>query len=422
MNYYEILNLKPNSTKNEIKKAYHKLAIKYHPDKSNNSENEELFKKISEAYSVLSDENKKRQYDSTGITDIDMTNPLEMFHNIFNNFKADNNFNSDNFEVNLYGSCDFSQGMFNPNNLMNSEKMNNILPDMFNTFTSVITGNENNDDNPMKTNLVKTFMNVTKNIINNHNNSDYNTTVKNNHLDNNHSDNNHSDNTTAKNNHLDNNHLDNNHSDNTTAKNNHLDNNHSDNTMAKNNHLDNNHLDNNHSDNKPKEIFISKEFSLKDFYNNKKKKFNYYRLENNEKIKDSIIINLVLNEKLIVENKGHNIKNYKEKGDVIFFFTLKDEILEYKVEKLNIIIEQNISLSDLYSSYKLDLILPNDKNYNLEINDLYKNYSNYLIPNMGLLDKEDNKGDLIIKFNIIFNELSSENILLLNKIFPKHIS
>ena len=58
MNYYEILNLKPNATKNEIKKSYHKLAIKYHPDKTNDISDSEIFQQISEAYSILSDNNK----------------------------------------------------------------------------------------------------------------------------------------------------------------------------------------------------------------------------------------------------------------------------------------------------------------------------------------------------------------------------
>ncbi|OPY10212.1 MAG: Chaperone protein DnaJ [Syntrophus sp. PtaB.Bin001] len=65
--YYKILGLEKNASKDEIKKAYRKLALKYHPDKNpNNKEAEEKFKKISEAYAVLSDEEKRKQYDSFG--------------------------------------------------------------------------------------------------------------------------------------------------------------------------------------------------------------------------------------------------------------------------------------------------------------------------------------------------------------------
>lgn len=69
MDYYEILGVAKNSTKDEIKKSYRKLALKYHPDRNkDNKEAEEKFKKISEAYAVLSDEKKRQQYDTFGAT------------------------------------------------------------------------------------------------------------------------------------------------------------------------------------------------------------------------------------------------------------------------------------------------------------------------------------------------------------------
>lgn len=64
--YYEVLNVSRNASKDEIKKAYRKLALKYHPDRNKSPEAEEKFKEISEAYAVLSDEEKRMQYDQFG--------------------------------------------------------------------------------------------------------------------------------------------------------------------------------------------------------------------------------------------------------------------------------------------------------------------------------------------------------------------
>jgi curved DNA-binding protein CbpA len=62
--YYKILNLNRNASKLNIKKAYKKLATYWHPDKNKSPNAVNMFKNISEAYQVLSDPNKKYQYDS----------------------------------------------------------------------------------------------------------------------------------------------------------------------------------------------------------------------------------------------------------------------------------------------------------------------------------------------------------------------
>ncbi|MGD8980923.1 MAG: DnaJ domain-containing protein, partial [Desulfobacterales bacterium] len=65
--YYKILGVNKTASDSEIKKAYRKLAMKYHPDHTKGDKSdEEKFKKISEAYAVLSDKEKRKQYDTFG--------------------------------------------------------------------------------------------------------------------------------------------------------------------------------------------------------------------------------------------------------------------------------------------------------------------------------------------------------------------
>ncbi|MEJ2617774.1 MAG: DnaJ domain-containing protein [Ignavibacteriaceae bacterium] len=65
--YYEVLGVDKNATKDDLKKAYRKLAMQYHPDRNpDNKEAEEKFKEAAEAYEILSDDDKKARYDRFG--------------------------------------------------------------------------------------------------------------------------------------------------------------------------------------------------------------------------------------------------------------------------------------------------------------------------------------------------------------------
>ena len=89
MNHYDILGVSRTASEDEIKKAYHKLAIKYHPDKNKEPGAEEKFKSIAGAYAILSDSGKRRNYDMgvpEGMSHID---PFSIFNQFFQNTDKD---------------------------------------------------------------------------------------------------------------------------------------------------------------------------------------------------------------------------------------------------------------------------------------------------------------------------------------------
>ena len=80
---YKILDVNKSSTSNDIKRAYKKMAFKHHPDKGGT---EEKFKEISEAYEILSDDQKRKRYDVGGYDSVQQSdggNPMDMFNNLF---------------------------------------------------------------------------------------------------------------------------------------------------------------------------------------------------------------------------------------------------------------------------------------------------------------------------------------------------
>ena len=104
---YDILGVQTNSSKDEIKKAYKKLALKYHPDRvkdaSKRDEAEKKFKEISSAYDILSDDTKRRNYDQFGLDNMKSMdsafggmgeNPFDMFSNMFGGMGMGMNMNN----------------------------------------------------------------------------------------------------------------------------------------------------------------------------------------------------------------------------------------------------------------------------------------------------------------------------------------
>jgi molecular chaperone DnaJ len=86
--YYEVLGVQKNAAKDDIKKAYRKLAIQYHPDKNpGNKEAEEKFKEASEAYEILSDDQKKAAYDQFGFAGVEGMGGQQDYSQVFRGFE-----------------------------------------------------------------------------------------------------------------------------------------------------------------------------------------------------------------------------------------------------------------------------------------------------------------------------------------------
>lgn len=384
-NYYDVLGVNKKASLQEIKKAYHKLAIKYHPDKSEG--NPDTFKKISEAYSILSDEDKRHHYDTTGISDFFIENPMDLFEQLMKDFKPDifSNFSDDLSKSFKSGNVTVKTFLYEPNiNDDLNDKIKKAVPDIMNTFSNVLSGNEHNVDNPNKVNLVKNLMQTTSSLfMNNDDSSDDSFTDLNNEFNNI-------------------NQID-------ETNNNSL--------------IKEEILSNNIMKLKPNDLVIKKKISLEYFYKeiNKKYKFRRFDVIDDEesKVDEIITIPLYYNQILKFKGKGHNRKNYKERGDLIF----EPELIEnekFKVKDYHLIYTQDISISDLYINFDYDILLPNNETLNIKCNELYK-LENLVErkKNLGLpIPNQDTRGDLYIKYNLIFNDILKSHTPLLLKIFP----
>lgn len=132
--YYDLLEISPTANDNEIKKAYRKMAIKYHPDKNQgNKEAEEMFKKIGEAYEILSDSEKRKIYDLHGKKGLSGNSHNMRPEDIFAQFFG-NSFNSFDNLSNMFGNH------FPFGNINQKTKMNNTITEVHITLDELYKG------------------------------------------------------------------------------------------------------------------------------------------------------------------------------------------------------------------------------------------------------------------------------------------
>ena len=108
--YYEVLGVNKNATDDELKKAYRKLAIKFHPDRCKDPDAKDKFQEISEAYEILSDKSKRAQYDQFGFNSPSMGGFHSSGFNPFDLFRA--HFGGNPFEDDDGGFSPFGFGGF----------------------------------------------------------------------------------------------------------------------------------------------------------------------------------------------------------------------------------------------------------------------------------------------------------------------
>ncbi|MEA3354013.1 MAG: molecular chaperone DnaJ [Campylobacterota bacterium] len=113
--YYEVLGVSHDASKQDIKKAFRKLAFKYHPDKNKDPDAEEKFKEINEAYAILYDPKKRARYDRGGFDDVSHYSSEDLFGDI--NFEEIFGKGGFDFGLNGFGGTIFdgifSRGKYN---------------------------------------------------------------------------------------------------------------------------------------------------------------------------------------------------------------------------------------------------------------------------------------------------------------------
>ena len=370
MDFYKVLGVEKNATKEDVRKAYKSLAVKYHPDRNkNNPEAGKKFKEISSAYETLYDDNKRRIYDLTGTGDSSDITDTDAY-NIFNSFFS--SFGDMEMGDGLYGSNPF--GIFN--GLNNSSYRPTGLKFTIHTFSGLPNSDAFNFNN-----------------------------ILNNKYENTNSGNTNSDNNSTENNHF--------------------------NSKCKSYHsIPNRFKERYHRtrhNEKPADTIYNCSVNLEDMFNNCTKvlkivRKRYYGKQCQTE-KKTLKIHLSERE-IIFKNEGDEAYKCKNFGDIIVKINDKPNKRFTRINEHDLVYEKEISLYEYYAGNKFKFKHMDGRTLTLRINrnDPLRTYNNYLkLYGEGLPHKSGARGDLFIKLKIHLPHLDEKVVEKLKRYFePLH--
>jgi DnaJ-class molecular chaperone len=334
-NYYSTLGVEKNASEDDIKKSYKKLALLHHPDKNpGNSESVEKFREVAEAYSVLSNKDKRHQYDMIGVVDENFSgeDPFSVFNNIFQqhintfmNMKYEKDIDIGGIFSNMSG---IPQDSFPFGNI--HVKVHSFPKEVFH-FNEEIEDDGENIKSNIGNLFDKLFPKKDKNKI---------------------------------------------------------------------------------MYNKPDDIVYNINVSLSDIYNEKMKKINVLRMRKKDgkyiEKKKKIEIP-IYGKEILLEGEGHELKDYKERGNIIINIFNKNDDHFKRINDYDVLTHKDIHINQIYNAFIYDIKLPHGEIIKVQtemmINQkiLIQKIKNKGLPYMNENDEKCN-GNLYIVYKLILPE------------------